>query len=169
MKGGKIVEEFKKIYEENCNEIFLYIMSLCGDRYLAEEIVQETFYRAIKNIDSFRGDCKLVVWLCQIAKNIYFTKVQKNKRFVHDESAFDDDGYNVDSSFEEKLVEKETVIQIQRYIHELKEPYKEVVYMHLFGEMTFERVAEIFGKSASWAKMTYYRGKKMIMEKMEHN
>ena len=71
MKGGGSVTEFEKIYRTYFNDVFLYIRRLSNNEQIAEEITSETFYKAMRSIDSFRGDCDIRVWLCQIAKNSY--------------------------------------------------------------------------------------------------
>ena len=136
---------------------------LCKNDAVAEEITQQTFFKALENIDSFNGNCKMRVWLCQIAKNSYFTYLKKEKLKVNDteieEEAFFD-------NLEQTLVDKESAFQIHKQLHKLEEPYKEVFTLRLFGELTFSQIAELFGKTESWARVTYYRAKIKLKEEL---
>lgn len=113
----------------------------------AEEITQETFFKALKKIDEFRGDCSVRVWLCQIAKNTYYNYVKKQSRFVElkeDEELFEGAEYDFLSGYDSKAA--------HRILHNMKEPYKEVFSLRVFGELSFSDVGELFGKSDSWAR-----------------
>ena len=74
--------EFEAIYKEYFRDVYLYILGLSGNEHIAEEITEETFFKALKALDSFRGECDIRVWLCQIAKNEYYFFLRKNKRLV---------------------------------------------------------------------------------------
>lgn len=154
--------EFEKIYSEYFPYVYKYVFSLCQSKDLAEEITQETFFKALRNIDKFNGHCKLSVWLCQIAKNSYFTYCQKNKRttdtYVEDiESEY----------FEQGLINGEDILQIHKAIHILQEPYKEVLSLRIFGELSFKQIAEIFEKTESWARVTFHRAKIKLREDLK--
>ena len=120
--------------------------------------------RAILNIGSFRGDCKLSVWLCQIGKNLYFEWQKKSKRTIPlDESLEHCAGGDMASD----LAEKDLADRILRQLHGLEEPYKEVFTLHALGDVPLTRISRLFGKSDSWARVTYYRAKAMIRAKLE--
>ncbi len=157
------LDEFDKIYSEYYDVVFRYAVSLCGDEKFAEEITQEAFFKALKSVDKFRGDCKLGVWLCQIAKNTFLTLVKRQKQNVD----YPLEAFPAVSSLEEKLIDKETAQQIHRLLHELDEPYKEVFWMRVFGELSFAEIAALFGKTESWARVTYHRAKLKIKEGMQ--
>ena len=157
--------DFDEIYRRYFKDVYLYIRRLSGDEHIAEEITADTFYKALKSIDSFRGDCDVRVWLCQIAKNSYYTHLQKNKRLESlDGKLHTDDG---GKSFTDKLEEKDTAKQIQGILHRMDEPYKEVFMWRVYAEMSFGEIGRIFGKSENWACVTYHRAKKMIKEGLE--
>jgi RNA polymerase sigma factor (sigma-70 family) len=82
--GGETVTDFEEVYLEHFSEVYKYVLTLCRNEAIAEEITQETFFKAMKNIDQFNGSCHLFVWLCQIAKNTYFSFSKKQKRIVSD-------------------------------------------------------------------------------------
>lgn len=131
---------------------------------IAEEITQETFFKALKNIDKFDGKCKLYVWLCQIAKNTFFTYKKKEK---YHENLTETEDILVDSTIEQSLLSKESVFKIHKELHSLGEPYKEVFMLRVFGDLSFSQIGCLFEKTESWARVTYHRAKMKLKEKIE--
>lgn len=139
-------------------------MVLTKDPNLAEELTQETFYKAYKNIDKFEGKSKMSVWLCQIAKNAYYSYLKKEK--LIDYSAVDEQltsAINIEAEF----IDTQNSILLHKIIRTLDEPYKEVFNLRLFGELSFKSIGAILGKSESWARVTYYRAKEKIKLKYD--
>ena len=161
------MKEFEKIYETYFNDVFLYIRRLSGSEHIAEEITSETFFKALRSIDSFRGDCELRVWLCQIAKNCYYTYLKKHKRTKSLDEA---ERYAVSSETPSEAFERrEEAREIQRILHTMKEPYKEVFTWRVYAELSFKEIGQIFHKTENWACVTYHRARNMIRQKMEEN
>lgn len=157
--------DMEELYDRYFTAVYKYLFSVSQDKHLAEELTQETFFKALQKIDTYRGQCDIRVWLCQIGKNAYFDYVRKKRRFTTaDEEKEPMDEGNIELEFEER----ETIQRIHRILHNLKEPYKEVFSLRTFGELTFREISELFGKSESWAKMTYLRAKKKIQEALEN-
>lgn len=156
--------DFESIYNQYFKDVYRYLLSLCRSESLAEEITQETFFKALQGIDSFSGTCSIYVWLCQIAKNTYFTHCKKEKRFSRDA---DTDSLAAPDCLEERLFDKETVFEIHRSLHALEEPYKEVFSLRLLGGLSFAQIAELFGKTESWARVTFHRARLKIKEEMK--
>lgn len=157
------MSNFEEIYEKYYSEIYAYVVKLCRDEGIAEEITQETFFKVLKKIDTYRGECKLSVWICQIAKNTYYSYVKKQNRltdFLPEELAGQD-------SFEQAFIDKDMAMQIHRILHTLREPYKEVFWMRTFGELSFAEIGKVHDKTEAWARVTYHRAKMKIMEEME--
>lgn len=154
------MKDFEKIYSEYYDAVFQYVLSLCRDEQWAEEITQEAFFKALKNIDTFRGECKLNVWLCQIAKNTFYTAAKRQKRQVD----YPLELIQSDEAIDQKIYDKETAFQIHKLLHALEEPYKEVFWLRTFGELSFKDIGVLFGKTESWARVTYHRAKMKIME-----
>lgn len=165
-QGGEKVTsaEFEKIYQTYFNYVYMFIRSLSRNTQLAEEITSETFFRAIKSIDSFRGDCDIQVWLCQIAKNCYYSYLRKHSRL-------DTTGklpeQTKDYDIEELFFSTDASMKIHRILHEMEEPYKEVFSLRIFGELSFRQIASVFDKTENWACVTYHRAKKRIQDRME--
>jgi RNA polymerase sigma-70 factor (ECF subfamily) len=160
MLGGENVADFEKIYKEYFQDVYIFILSLSRNETIAEEITQETFFKALKNINKFKGNCKINVWLCKIAKNTYFSYVKKQKRFESDIS------YEIESDFnvEERIQNKEEAFRIHKALHYLDEPYKEVFTLRIFGELPFIQISKLFGKTENWARVTFHRAKIKIKD-----
>lgn len=155
--------EFEKLFNENRTFIFKYLMKMTQDASLAEELTQETFFRAYMNFSSLRNKEKAPVWLCQIAKNTYFTwyNEQKKKEPLDDLETVSDG-----TSIEDAFVQKELSQKALLCLHGLEEPYKEVFMLSVFGGFSLKDISLIFGKSESWARVTFYRAKQKLLEKM---
>lgn len=135
--------DFENIYNQYFLDIYKFIYSLSKDATVAEEITQETFFKALKSIDSFNGSCKINVWLCQIAKNTYFSNYNKQSRF----NTINSNEILSSISVENMLLNKEYTLDIHKALHTLEEPYKEVFTLRVFGELPFNDISQIFGKT----------------------
>ncbi|WP_276950150.1 RNA polymerase sigma factor [Acetatifactor muris] len=161
--------EFEQIYQTYFKDVYLYLRRLSNNENLAEEITSETFFKAMQSLSSFRGECDIRVWLCQIAKNCYFSYMKKQQRYTEMEDM--DTVLEMASSEDiEAWFEKESdAMQIHSLLHKLPEPYKEVFMLRIFGELSFKQIAGIFQKTENWACVTFHRAKQKILEKMEEN
>ena len=158
-----MVFDFEQIYKEHFTDVYKYVLSISRDESVAEEITQETFFKALQNIDKFDGECKLYVWLCQIAKNTYFSLYKKRKRYTSSEET----EITSDVDIETDYLDKETTRRLHVLLHNLDEPYKEVFTLRVFGELPFLQIGELFGKTDSWARLIFYRAKKQLQEGMK--
>ncbi|EOR20228.1 MULTISPECIES: sigma-70 family RNA polymerase sigma factor [Clostridium] len=155
--------EFEEIYSEYFKDVYRYVLCLTKNKSITEDITQETFFKALKNINSFKGNCKMSVWLCQIAKNLYFSYLKKEQNnFERVEDIVD----VFDADFEQKIVDDESTFEIHKLLHNLEEPYKEVFTLRFFGDLSFLKIAELFGKTESWARVTYHRARIKLKEKL---
>ena len=159
--------DFEKVYKEYFNDVYLYIKRLSGDEHIAEDITSETFFKALKSIDNFRGECEIRVWLCQIAKNSYYTYIKKNSKIQDVEEAelinLPDNKNNVENEVQSKL----QAFAIQKVLHEIDEPYREVFMWRVYADLSFKEIAGIFNKNENWACVTYHRARKLIKERLE--
>lgn len=156
------MKDFDEIYHLYFDDVYKYVLTLSRNDTIAEEITQETFFKALKNIEHFNGSCKIYVWLCQIAKNTYFTFYQKEKKNSKKSVTDFEEAYN----FEVKLIDKEEAFSIHKVLHSMDEPYKEVFTLRTFGELSFSKIGELFGKTDVWARVTYHRAKIKIQEEL---
>lgn len=157
--------DFEYIYRTYFQDIYLYLRSLCANEDIAEELSQEVFFKALKAIGSFDGSKDIRAWLFTIAKNTYFTDCRRRKRRVQQD--FSAETEDPRACFTERFENEEQAFLIHRFLHEMKEPYKEVFSLRVFGELPFEKIGLLFGKSPGWARVTYHRARKQIMEYME--
>ena len=158
------MDEIERAYELHAQDVYKYLLSLCHDEDLAEELTQETFFRAMRTIGRYDGRCKLSVWLCQIAKHIWYQWLDKRRRRKQSVLADDLQGGEL---LEVSNVLRAEKTSLYKAIHSLPEPMREVVHMRLTGEFSFGEIGAILGKSENWARTTFYRAKLKIIEKME--
>ena len=152
--------------EKMCNLHYKYVksyaLSLCLNEAMAEDITQETFYNAIKKIDTFKNDCKIETWLCSIARNIFLN----SKRKKQTENISDYPNLVAENNLEENVIKNENIKRILTEAVKLQTPYKEVFYMKTLGDMPYSTIADVFEKTENWARVTYFRAKKQIEERM---
>lgn len=153
------MEPMDEIYRNHAKTVYKYLLSQCRSEHLAEELTQETFYQAMKSIHRYDGTCKLSVWLCGIAKHLWYRYLEKHKREILKEDA-GTDGFVASS--EDLHLAKEGQVEIVKAIHRLKEPGREVVYLRLFGGLSYREIGEILGKSENWARVTFFRSKEQL-------
>lgn len=151
--------KFSEIYDAYANKVYRYLLALTRDEHIAEELTQDTFYKALLHIHQFKEQCSIFTWLCQIGKNTYISWCKKQKTSIHEVESEHD--------FVKDIVNKEQTMKVHKLLHNLEEPYKEVFNLRVFGELKFREIGEIFDKSEVWAKITYYRAKAKIIEEME--
>lgn len=155
--------ELEEIYNNYFKDIYLFIYGLSKDKHIAEDITSETFIKAIKSLDSFKGKCDIRVWLFQIAKNSYYSYIKKHKNFVELDSVSErDDNFDLEKS----ILSSDESMKIHKVLHNLPEPYKEVFTLRVFGELSFKQIGSLFGKTDNWACVTYHRARNKIREEM---
>ncbi len=157
--------DFEEIYSLYFKDVYLYIRRLSGDENIAEEITADTFYKALRSIDKFRGDCDMRVWLCQIAKNSYYTSIKKNSKVDSIEESI----YELPdkSNFIDEVIMRDEARLIKKILHKVDEPYKEVFMWRVYADMSFKEIGQIFSKSENWACVTYHRARKIIRKRLE--
>lgn len=155
--------DFEEIYKTYFHDVFSYIRSLSGDEQIAEEITCEAFLKALREIDKFRGECHIRVWLCQIAKNSYYSYLKKEGKHLF---LSDVELPGSDEDIEEQIIQNDEAQRIKKILHEIKQPYKEVFMWRVFAELSFKEIGELFHKSDHWACVTYHRARNMIKERL---
>jgi len=155
-------EASEKLYEAHYMRVFSYTMTLAGDRHLAEEITQETFYRAFTRRKSFRGESDEVTWLCAIAKNLFVDEKRRQSR----RGSAPEDAAAQEESIEQRLADEDASFRIHLALHSLEEPYREVFELRIFGELSFQQIGRIFNKTENWARVTYHRARLKLKERL---
>lgn len=156
--------DFSDIYSRYFREVYHFAFSLCRSETIAEEITQETFFKALSSLDTFDGKCKVSVWLCQIAKNAFLSQCRKEK---HIDRNADISLLVSNHDIENLYLTKESAFEVHKALHALPEPYKEVFSLRTFGELSYEQIAELFGKTPTWARVTYHRARLKIKEELK--
>lgn len=166
--------ELGELYEEYAKMIYRLIYAKCKNRALAEDIVQTTFLKAVQQSNSFREECKLSTWLCQIAKNEYLNYCRKHQREHSYDAYIEQKAEWLESKEEyvrdnilEKIILKEEAVEVRKVLLGLDGTYREVIRLRIFGECSFKEIGNMFGKNATWARVTYYRAKRKITEELK--
>lgn len=162
--GGYIMD-FEKIYQLYFKDIYFFLKGLSSSEAIAEEITQETFFKALKHLNQYDASQDIRAWLYTIARNTYYSYYKKAKRcnLVEDTKDIEDNKSDV----LELLIDENSAFTIYQCLHHLDEPYKEVFSLRILGELPFEKIGAIFGKNSSWARVTFYRAKIKIVEALE--
>ena len=157
------MQDMEKIYEEYFETVNKYLFCLTHNNDISEELTQETFYKAVKKIDTYKGECKMSVWLCQIAKNLWYDQCRKNKKFVDTKEV---DLLNVQAlnTLEEQVISNDEKISLYKKMQHLDEKTREVMYLRITGELSFKEIGIILNKTENWARVTFYRGKNQLKE-----
>ena len=155
-------ESGDKMYEIYYMRVFSYAMTLARDKLQAEEITQETFFRAFSKRSSFRGDSDELTWLCAIARNYYLDETKKQNRH----EPIPEDLHDTGKGLEQAAMDRDTSFRIHMALHDLEEPYRETFELRVFGELSFREIGMIFGKTESWARVTYHRARLKLQERM---
>lgn len=157
------MQNIEKIYEEYFETVNKYLFCLTHNKDISEELTQETFYKAVKKINTYKGECKISVWLCQIAKNIWFDQCRKNRKFV---DAKETDLLNVQelNTLEEQIISNDEKMSLYKKMQYLDERTREVMYLRVTGELSFKEIGTILNKTENWARVTFYRGKNQLRE-----
>ena len=156
------MENIDEIYKKYANLIKKYIFTITEDNSLSEEIMQETFIVAINQINKFRGDCKIYVWLLSIAKKILYKETKKNNliNLLH----IDDLEITDNKDIEVEFIKKDNKFKLYESIQKLDSNTREVMYLRLTGDFSFKEIGKILNKSENWARVIFFRGKKKLEE-----
>ena len=162
------MQNMDEIYNKYGEIVYKYVFCLTGNEDTTEEIVQETFLVAVKDINKFRGECKISTWLCQISKYIWYKKLKKQK--IKKEVPLDllEESLFVEDSIEEKFLNKENKIQLFKKLQELDEDTRNVMYLRIFGNFEYSEIAEIMNKTSNWARVVFFRGKQKLKDELNH-
>lgn len=157
------MQDIEKVYEEYFETVYKYLFCLTHNSDLSEELTQETFYRAVQKIGSFKEECKISVWLCQIAKNLWYDEIKKDKKI---NKANEDELGLITSNenLEEIVISNEEKMKLYKKMQKLDELTREVIYLRITGELSFKEIGTILNKSENWARVTFYRGKNKMRE-----
>lgn len=152
------------IYRKYSSMVTAYLVRLCGNEELARELTQETFYQAVKSISRFDGKSNVYTWLCSIARHLYIDAIRRKKP-----TAQISEQASAPGDFVDMIVQRDQAMAAHRVLHLLDEPFREVFTLRTFCDLTHAQIAELFGKSESWSRVTYYRARQMLQNAMKEN
>lgn len=158
--------KFEDMYQRFFKDVYLFVFSISKDRQIAEDITQETFFKALKEIKNFRGDCSVKSWLCQIAKNLYISQMRKKSMISLEDMDAVPNQISA-TNIEQEYIQKEDKLSVYKVLHFLDEPYKEIFLLRTLGDLSFKEIADVFHKTESWARVTYHRARLRIQEALE--
>ena len=158
------MESMDEIYQQYARTVYRYLLSLTRDEDLAEELTQETFYQAIRTVDRFDGSCAVSTWLCAIAKRVLSTHRRR-----HPAMEDVDEVTLPAASAEQDALTNVGKVDLLRRVHTLPEPGREVVYLRVFGDLSFREIGAVLGRTENWARVTYYRAKELLRKDVEHD
>lgn len=154
------MQSLEEIYEMYSRKVFLFLLSKTNNEHLAEELTQETFFQAVQCIDGFKGNSSILTWLCGIAKNIWLKYLRKHQEIL----SFEDGTLEIQDKNEVNVQwEQKEILQL---IHGMNEPIREVMYLRLISNLSFAEIGEIIGKTENWTRVTFFRGKQIIVKEM---
>ena len=156
------MQDMEQIYEQYFETVNKYLFCLTHNNDISEELTQETFCKAVKKIDTYKGECKISVWLCQIAKNLWYDYCKKNKKVIRIEEELLEIGE--EESTEEKVISNDEKMLLYKKMQMLDEKTREVIYLRITGELSFKEIGIILNKTENWARVTFYRGKNQLKE-----
>ncbi len=156
--------EFESIYKAYFRDVELYLRAICHEETLAEELTEQVFFRALKALPNFRGECDIRTWLCAMGRNAYLSHLRRQKPETDIDTLQIPDPRK---SVEERVEDRDQAMAIHRILHDLPEPYKEVFSLRIFGQLSFGDIGALFGRTANWACVTYHRARQKIQAEME--
>ena len=159
----KVMQDIEEIYKEYFEIVNKYLFCLTHNSDISEELTQETFYKAVRKIDTYKGECKISVWLCQIAKNLWYDECRKNKKMIHTEEDYLHNLQPLDT-IEEQIISNDEKVSLYKKMQVLDEKTREVMYLRITGELSFKEIGIILNKTENWARITFYRGKNRLKE-----
>jgi RNA polymerase sigma-70 factor (ECF subfamily) len=155
----------EEIYERYAQIVYHFLYAKCRDPALAEDLMQETFLRALEALDSYDGSCKLSTWLCQIAKHLLYQYWEKNNRMKMEEL---DETLESSHNTEQRVFARIELMEVWDKLQELSPDMRRVVELRALGDLSFKRIGEILGKSENWARVVFYRAKVFLMKEEQH-
>lgn len=150
-----------QIYQKYARTVYKYLLSLTYNDDIAEELTQETFYQAVRSIDRYDESCSISTWLCAIAKNQLLSYQRKHPILEN----LDDHDQAIQSA-EKDMLDSENRVELLRKLHLCPEPFREILYLRIFGNLSFKEIDEIMGRTENWARVTFYRGKEKLRKEI---
>ena len=160
------MQSMDEIYKQYAKTVYKFLMSRTRNEELAEELTQETFFQAIRSIGKYDYSCSISTWLCAIAKTKYLEYIRKHPDY--DEINEADNPAFASSMIEADYIKNLERVDILKKLHSLPEPFKEIMYLRIFGTLSFAEIGKIMEKSENWARVNFYRGKERLRKELDY-
>lgn len=151
----------EELYKRHSQIVYHFLYVRCRDPALAEDLMQETFLRAMESIDSFNGNCKMSTWLCQIAKHLLYQHWEKSSRVRLEEL---DEELQAPGNTEEQVMARVELMDLWDKLQTLSPDMRKVVELRVLGDLPYKQIGEMLGKSENWARVTFYRAKIALLD-----
>lgn len=162
-EGEQEMENFSELYEEHVTKVYRFLLALTENELLAEELTQQTFYKALRAIGGFEGKSSIYTWLCQIGKNEWLQELRRKKTLSADTL---EDLWS-GNHLEEEYIKKHQIAVMRQALLGLPEPYRDLMILRTYGELPFSEIAAMYDHTESWAKVTFFRAKQRLKKEME--
>jgi RNA polymerase sigma-70 factor (ECF subfamily) len=162
-KGGdRVSDAIGEYYREYGKKLYLYLLTLCNEPDTAEDLMQETFYQAMRHLGSYKGESSVFTWLCGIARNLWHGELRRRKYHpsAEPDAAEADPAPPPDKAAEQR----EISLELLRQLHGLPEQDKELILLRAAAGLSFRTIGEIFGRSENWARVTYHRARQKLIK-----
>ncbi len=156
--------DLDEVYRQYARTVYRFLLAKTGSADLAEELTQETFYKAVGSIEKYDGSCHISTWLCAIGKNVLLNYRRKHRQAMF---SMDDVPELSGSSAEDCVLERMGQEMVFTAIHNIPEPGREILYLRLLGGMSFREIGSILGKSENYARVYFYRAKQILIEELK--
>lgn len=162
-------QNMDEVYRRHAKSVYAFLLAKTADRMLAEELTQETFYRAVKSLNSFKGESSVSTWLIGIAQNVlrgYFRSLKKQSEEAMPETEITGKEIAAQggASAEDIALRTMDTLSLMQAMHRLPEPYREVLHLRLTADLSFKEIGQIMEHTENWARVTYYRGKEKLLK-----
>ncbi|ATW25382.1 RNA polymerase sigma factor [Candidatus Formimonas warabiya] len=160
------MDRIKKLYELHKEAIFRYFLRMSGNWEEAGELTQEVFYQACLSIFRFRNESSLKTWLFSIARNVYLKSLRdkhKHNTLPWEEGVpWCDRMTREADTLGESFIIKEQRQRIQEALARLPENTRTILILKEYEQLTYEEIAEVFGQTVNWARVTFFRAKRQL-------
>ena len=154
-----------RLYRLYQKELYLYLYSLCGDRHLAEELLHETFLKALLALPD--GHTNMRAWLYMVARNLFYNQQKKKSREILMEEQDYLSEQKTDEDMLEKILEEENRRRLYQAVRRLEIKKREIIQMQYFGEMSQKEIAAVLHITPENVRVLAYRAKKELKKDLE--
>ena len=155
----------EELYKQNAKIVYHFLYTKCKDETLAEELLQDTFLKAFESMERFDGSCKISTWLCQIARHLLYQHWEKEKKASFAELT---EELPARSDTEQQALHKVELSEVLEALNRLPVDVAQVVKLRAMSDLSFKEIGEILGKSENWARVTFFRAKKQLLQEVRY-